>query len=381
MSVPVVSLLRGRQLRCSIFLLLTLLTVLTTTVNAAPAIPVFVQEVRQESFIQTLEALGTLRANESVTLSASVTETVSALHFDDGQRVEAGYLLAELTNAEEKAQLSEAQSALEEAERQYRRVQSLAESRVSTESVLDERYRAYRIAQAQLQAVESRLQDLLIKAPFAGVVGLRNISVGTLVRPGDTITTLDDDSEMKLDMAVPSVYLDVLRPGLGVEASARGMSGKTFTGEIASISSRIDPVTRSVVVRAIIPNEEQLLKPGLLMTVKLQKPPRDAVVVAEEAVVQQGNRARVYVIDETTSPTTVMERTVVLGARQPGRVEAVDGLMAGERVVIHGTMKLRNGSEVRVAATATADDTLQDLLKKAEQPAAVESAPNQNQNR
>lgn len=380
MSVPVVSLLRGRQLRCSIFLLLTLLTVQMTTVNAAPAIPVFVQEVQQESFIQTLEALGTLRANESVTLSASVTEIVSALHFDDGQRVEAGYLLAELSNAEEKAQLSEAQSALEEAERQYRRVQSLTESRVSTESVLDERYRAYRIAQARLQAVESRLQDLLITAPFAGVVGLRNISVGTLVRPGDTITTLDDDSVMKLDMAVPSVYLDVLRPSLGIEARARGMAGKVFTGEIASISSRVDPITRSVVVRALVPNDEQLLKPGLLMTVKLQKPPRDALVIAEEAVVQQGNRARVYVVDETSSPTSVMERTVVLGARQPGRVEVVEGLLEGERVVIHGTMKLRNGSEVRVAATAGPGDTLQDLLEKAGQQAGTKNTSTQSEN-
>jgi membrane fusion protein (multidrug efflux system) len=352
-----------------------LISLLTTQTVAAPATPVFVQTVEREPLIQTIEALGTLRANESVTLSATVTETISAIHFNDGERVKAGQVLVEMTNTEERARLAEARSNLEEAERQYRRVRSLNNSNLSSESILDERRRAYEIAKAQVQQVESRLQDLQIVAPFDGVVGLRNVSVGTLVRPGDTITTLDDDSVMKLDMSVPSVYLDVLRPGLKVTAKARALNNRAFTGEIASIGTRVDPVTRSVQVRALIANEDRQLKPGLLMRVELQKPAREALVIAEEAVILRGNRAQVFVVDNSTTPATALARQVTLGARQPGVVEVTSGLNEGELVVVHGTMKIRNGSEVRIAAKLTGDENLQELLK---QSPASGSAPATN---
>ena len=335
--------------------------------GAAPATPVFVQEVNRAPFTQSIEALGTLRANESVTLTATLTETISALHFNDGQRVTAGDVLAEMTNNEEQALLAEARSAVEEAERQYERERSLTSAKLSTQAVLDERRRAYEMAEARLHAVQSRLRDLLIVAPFDGVVGLRNISVGALVRPGDVITTLDDNITMKLDMTVPAVYLDVLRPGLPVVAKTRGLEAESFRGEIVSIASRVDPVTRSVVVRALIPNKDLMLRPGLLMTVELQKQAREVLVVAEEAIVQRGQRAYVYVVDGNSSPATVVEREVTVGARRPGIVEVVEGLSEGEQVVIHGAMKLRSGSEVRIAAVATGQESLQQLLKQAGQ--------------
>ena len=128
-----------------------------------------------------------------------------------------------------------------------------------------------------MTAIESRLSDRLIKAPFAGVLGLRKISVGALVEPGDLITTLDDDTQMKLDLAVPNVYLGSLRPGMGVVATTRAYGERQFTGEVRSIDSRVDPVTRSVQVRVLLPNPERLLKPGMLMQVTLRKDPREAL--------------------------------------------------------------------------------------------------------
>ncbi|NBC47600.1 MAG: efflux RND transporter periplasmic adaptor subunit, partial [Gammaproteobacteria bacterium] len=195
------------------------------TAVAQPSAPVGViaSIAELEPVADRVEALGTLRANESVTITANVTETVSALHFDDGQRVQAGDLLVEMTSVEEHARLEEAQARLAEAEQQYQRVKSLAAAGSASASLLDERRRDLRTAEATLTAIESQLADRLVKAPFEGVVGLRDISLGALVEPGDVITTLDDDSVMKLDFAVPSLYLPSLAPGVAIEARAAAL--------------------------------------------------------------------------------------------------------------------------------------------------------------
>ena len=218
---------------------------------ATPAMPVFAAEVKKTFFTDRIEALGTLRANESVELTASVIEKVNALYFEDGNRVADGDFLVEMTSAEEHAQLEEARALTVEADRQYRRVKSLAAQGTAARSLLDERRRQQETARARLSAIESRLSDRLIKAPFAGVVGLRNISVGALIEPGDIITTLDDDSVMKLDLSVPDVYLARLKPGLTVIARTRTYKDREFKGEVRSIDSRIDEVSRSVVVRVL----------------------------------------------------------------------------------------------------------------------------------
>jgi membrane fusion protein, multidrug efflux system len=225
---------------------------------------------------ERVEALGTLKANESVNITANVTETISAIHFDDGQRVSEGDILVELTSVEQHALLEEAAVRAGEAERQYQRVKALVAQGAASESLLDERKRDLDTARAVLVAIESRLSDRLIKAPFDGVLGLRNVSRGTLVEPADTITTLDDDSFMKLDFTVPSVYMSALQPGLRIEARAPAYGDRTFEGVVRGVDSRVDPVTRSIQVRALIPNPERTLKPGLLMRVELLVDPRDA---------------------------------------------------------------------------------------------------------
>ena len=202
-----------------------------------------------------LEALGTLRARESVVLTASVTETVTRIHFDDGDRVNAGQVLVKMTSAEEHAQLEEAKS-------QYERIKPLAAEGTAAKSLLDERQREWETARARYAAIISRLDDRLIRAPFAGVVGLRNISVGALVGPGDVITTLDDLSEMKLDFSVPTTFLQTLRPDLAIIASTHAYPERRFEGIVKSIDSRIDPITRTVMVRAVLSNPDAVLKPG-----------------------------------------------------------------------------------------------------------------------
>ena len=186
----------------------------------AAALPVIAAAVRRAAMADPVEALGTLKARESVVISANVTETVSAIYFDDGQRVQQGDLLVEMTSAEEHALIAEGRARVDEAKRQFDRVKSLAGQRSAAQSLLDTSRRDVDTARAALVAIESRLADRLIKAPFDGVLGLRNISVGTLVVPADPIATLDDVSAMKLDFSVPSIYLADLKPGLAVTARA-----------------------------------------------------------------------------------------------------------------------------------------------------------------
>lgn len=331
---------------------------------AQQAAPVVIKEVKLDRIFDRVEALGTLRANESVELTATVSETVTAIHFDDGQRVEAGQILVEMTNEEEHAQLEEAQSTVAEARKQYKRVRPLAQRGAASKSLLDQRRREYETSQARLRAIESRLQDRLIIAPFAGVVGLRNISVGTLIEPGDMITTLDDDSVMKLDFTVPAIHLATLRPGLGIEASSPAFPERRFEGTVSSIGSRIDPTTRSITARALIDNPERLLKPGLLMSIELLKNPRNVLVVPEEALIPSGRETHVLVVDRSSEQTTAQRRQVQTGTRRPGDVEIVDGLKAGEFVVTHGTLRARPGQPVEVIAIDTGDEPLDRLLTK-----------------
>jgi membrane fusion protein (multidrug efflux system) len=323
---------------------------------------VIVSEARIEHFVDRLEALGTLRAIESVTLTVSVTETISAIHFDDGDRVEKDQILVEMTSAEEHAQLEEARALKDEGYRQFRRVQSLEAQGTAAKSLLDERRREWETARARLAAIESRLADRLIRAPFAGVVGLRDLSVGALVEPGDPVTTLDDDALMNLDFEVPSTYLQTLRPGLSVSATAHAFPGRVFTGEVKAIGSRIDPATRSIRVRAVLPNPDRVLKPGLLMQVELLKNPRDALVIPEEALVPLGDRQSVLLVD-TANGNAVVRREIRIGARRPGEVEVLDGLTVGDRVISHGTLKVRPGQQVSIAAVDDGSTPYDQLLQ------------------
>jgi membrane fusion protein (multidrug efflux system) len=330
-----------------------LLSAFGATAVAAPPPQVVVAEVRKEPFVDRVEALGTLRANEMVVLTANATELVTKIHFDDGQRVQAGDVLVEMSGDEERAQLAEARAAAEEARSQYERVRPLAAQGTAAKSQYDERRREWETAQARVAVVESRLADRTIRAPFAGVVGLRKLSVGALVRPGDPITTLDDDGVMKLEFTVPATYVDTLQPGLAIVAKARAYGSREFHGQVRSVDSRVDPVTRSIQARAEIPNPDRALRPGMLMTVVLMKNPREALVVPESAIVSSGRKSHVFRVDADAG-NRVQRREVEVGARRAGEAEIRAGLVAGELVVVHGTQRVRDGQVVQVVPPESA---------------------------
>ncbi|MGF1527532.1 MAG: efflux RND transporter periplasmic adaptor subunit [Candidatus Competibacterales bacterium] len=312
------------------------------------------------TFVDRVEALGTLRAYDAVELTAQVTEQISALHFDDGDQVEAGQVLVELVDREERALLAQARAARDEAQDQLQRSTQLSERGLTPDSELSLRRREFRVAEAQISAMEARIADRLIRAPFAGRMGLRVISVGATVEPGDPIAQLIDDRVMKLDFAVPSAFLANLRPGIAIEARTRAYPEEVFSGEVRSVDSVIDPVTRAVMVRATLPNPDGRLLPGLLMTVDLLLNPRTTLAVPEESVIPTGDQTFVWVVEPRDDHHVVNRRPITTGARRVGDVEVLAGLAPGEWVVTEGTMKIRPGQTV--AVTRAEGDTPVPLL-------------------
>ena len=353
----------GRVARFPLFLALLVLSppaALAQAEGVRPPAAVIVAPVRLGEMVDRIEALGTTRANESVGITSSVTDVVQELLFDDGQAVEAGAVLAILDKAEEEADLRAAQAILSERRLAFQRAQELESRQFAATAQLDERRAALLEAEATIQAIEARIANRIILAPFSGVIGLRDISPGALVEPGDLITTLDDLSVIKLDFTVPAVYLPSLVRGLPIVAKASAFGGREFTGEISSVGSRVDPVTRSITARALIPNPGEVLKPGLLMTVELLKNARRTLIVPEEAVIPRGRQTQVLVVDPETE--TADSRDVELGARRPGAVEVLAGLEEGELVVTHGALRVASGQRVTIEAMETGSEPLSELL-------------------
>ncbi len=325
-------------------------------------VPVITAVAETEAFADVVEALGTLKANNSVTITSTVTELVTDIHFSDGQRVAQGDLLVSMDISDEVAQLQEEQARLDNAQRQVKRLQPLAAQNATSKSALDTQRSLVSVSEAKIQGIQSQINKRKITAPFTGVVGLREISVGSLAQPGFELATLDDDATMKMDFAVPERHLAFLRQGLKINAQTHAFPGQQFTGEIASIDSRIDPVTRSVVVRAIIDNPDRLLKPGILMRIKLATQPRTALLIPEEAITSTAAEQHVFTVNQQSNVTTVERTQITIGTRYGGQIEVLNGLEAGDQVVIHGTLRIKAGDSVNIIAIKKGDETLTELL-------------------
>lgn len=318
--------------------------------SLAEVLEVIVAPVREAVLSDPIHALGTLRANESAQLTATITETISDIRFNDGQRVRAGDVLVAMTNREQLAELAEAEAELAEARQQHQRIEQLAAKDQESRALLDQQRRELDTARARLQAVQARLRDRLITAPFDGVVGLRTLSVGSLLEPGTVITTLHDDSIMKLDFPVPEVFLARISPGLPLSARSRAWPDQVFEGQVVSVSNEVDPVTRAFQVRAELPNPERRLRPGMLMMLTLGSRERSGLVVPEEALITRGREHHVFVIEGAGGELRARRREVQIGSRRPGEVEILNGLRADTRVVVHGGFRLSDGDPVKIRA-------------------------------
>jgi len=318
--------------------------------GGGPPVPVVVTPARLERLSLEVEALGTAKASESMDVTSKVSNVVTAIRFAEGQQVSKGEVLVELDGEQARADLAVANAALTESASQLKRSRELYATKVLSDQQIEQIEATHEANLARVAAARARLNDTVIRAPFSGRVGLRRVSVGSLIAPGAVITTLDDTSTIKLDFTVPETVVAAMRPGLELEATSVAYPGQTFRGKVASVDSRVDPNTRSVTVRGLVPNADGQLKPGMFLNVHLARGAADLLVVPEESLLPEQGDVFVYVIQDGKAA----KRKVQTGQRRVGSVQVTAGLEPGEMVVTEGTQKLRDGANVKVQEAAPA---------------------------
>lgn len=305
-----------------------------------------VEAVALHEFSDRYEAVGTAIANEQVTVTAPVTERITRLGFSDGDYVRAGQILAVLAQGQESASLVSAAARAREAEQQLARISALRERGFATKSSLDAQLATVAATRAGASEARAVIADRIIRAPFSGYVSLRRISVGAVVSAGTEIATISDSSTIKLDFSVPETLLGVVRLGLPIRARAAAFPEMPVSGSISAIDPVIDPTTRAVMVRALIPNRGGRLKPGMLLSVELQSRLRSAVAVPELAIVREGDGRYVYTAGKDGKAKRIAVST---GGRDANLIEVMQGLNPGDRIVTEGVVKLSEGAKLRIA--------------------------------
>ncbi|MGI9489459.1 MAG: efflux RND transporter periplasmic adaptor subunit [Geminicoccaceae bacterium] len=317
-------------------------TSMTGGKRSPPLVEIALAEVMVLS--RKVDAVGTTRARQSVDISPAASGRVLSISFTPGSQVKEGSTLLQLDDIAERADVAEAEAERRKAELALDRAQALVARKSIPQSTVDELAAAFAAAGARLDRAEKQLAERRIEAPFAGRVGLKQVDVGARVDDGTIITTLDDLGAVKVGFGVPEIFFGDVRAGQKVTATSAAFGARVFDGTIETVDSRVDRVSRSFQVRATIPNDDLALPTGMFMLVELTLAERTAVTVPEEAVVVSGDQARLFVVEDGKA----MQRDVVLGQRELGLVEIVDGIEEGERIVVSGTQKVRAGAKVRV---------------------------------
>ena len=315
------------------------------------ATPVGIESVRVRPWVDEVRALGTVRARESVEVTAKVSETVQRVHFESGQQVARGAPLVTLSGQQQQAALRAAEAASVEADRLYERQAQLAAQQLIARASLDSQRATRDAARAQVTQIRANLADRVVRAPFSGVLGIRQVSPGALVTPGTVIATLDDVSRVYVDFPLPERAIAGAGVGQAVTATTAAWPGRDFDGTVSTVSARLDEGSRAAMVRADLPNPDGALKPGMLMEVRLARGQTQAVVVPEIAVQQVGSETFVWRVKGDGS---VEKAQVEIGGRVPGSAMVAKGLSAGERIVTAGVGKLKAGDKVVQAVEAPA---------------------------
>lgn len=316
--------------------------------KARPAALVTAAPIAAENFTDNLDAVGTAFANEQVVLSAPVTERITSLNFSDGGFVSRGQVIATLAAGQEQAELAAAQAQALAAQQQLERIQALKQRGFATAASLESQVALANSARASAQQARASIGDRVIRAPFGGWVSLRTVSPGAIVTAGTPIATVSDISRIKLDFTIPETRLSLIREGQPIKAVSGAWPDRPFTGTIATIDPVIDPATRAVKVRAILPNPDRALKPGMLLTVNVIARQRQSLALPELAVVGDGEERFVFLVEDGKAKRVKVDT----GIRQNGRVEILGGVKAGQTVVTDGVVKLTDGAPVRLPGDA-----------------------------
>lgn len=314
------------------------------------AVPVEAAAVVVDRAERRVNAVGTLRSNESVLVRPEVPGRIVTLGFEEGQKVRRGQTLVQLDTSVERAELAQAQAQLGLARTNAERADELVRRGAGTQRALDEARAALRTNEATVQLAQARIEKMTITAPFDGVAGLRRVSVGAFVQAGAEIVNIEQIDPLKVDFRVPEVFLAAVRTGQRITVTVDALAGEGFVGEVMAIDPLVDAGGRSIVIRARLANPDDKLRPGVFARVGLTLAEREqALFVPEQALVPQGEQHFVFKVVEGADGKQSVRRTQVrLGLRQPARVEVMEGLAAGDRVVTGGLLKIQDGAPVQV---------------------------------
>jgi len=308
-----------------------------------PFIPVNMMKVSATPVSSTVNAVGALIAEDSVVLRPEIDGRIDRLLFKEGQPVKKGAVLVTLDSAEQRARVAAARADLKLAQSRYTRSEELAAQNFISKQALDEARANLDILHARLRQEQVALDRTALRAPFSAVVGLRQVSPGAYVNKGDDIVRLDALGTLKLEVPVPETYLPLVRIGLPVTLTIDALPGQSFSGKVHAIDPVVDPVSRNVRVRARIANPAGTLKPGMFARVTADLGGKtQAILLPEQVIVPRPDGTYVFLAVGGKAEL----RKVTLGKREPGRVEIVSGVKAGDTVVLDGQIKLRPGVPV-----------------------------------
>ncbi|MCC2640399.1 MAG: putative Multidrug efflux transporter, rane fusion protein [Nitrospira sp.] len=314
---------------------------------------VILEPVRIEALQQSIKAVGTLRANESIVIRPEIAGRIRQILFQEGQAAEKDALLIELDDSELQAELSQATAQLKVSRLTYERLKplNLEGKRYVTKQQLDEVAGSLQVAQANHVLYSTRLAKTKVRAPFDGLLGIRRVSPGDFVTTGQDLVNLEDVRTLKIDFKVPETLLRHLVPGQSLELTTDAYPGKTFRGTVYVIDPRVDMATRAVQVRAHIPNVEQRLLPGMFAQVTLHLGEKErAMLIPEEAVIPQKDQTFVYRTQDGMARRTAVQ----LGIRTRGFVQVLSGLQEQDVIVRVGHHKLHDGARIRVVSAIPA---------------------------
>jgi len=310
-------------------------------------VPVRIATVKTGRITEELSAVGTLLANESVMIRPERDGRIAEIHFAEGQLVKKGAKLVSLDSSEIEAQLAAVTAELNLNRGRLKRAEELYAKKFISGQALDDARETLNQSVARHAESKARLEKSWIVAPFEGVAGLRQVSPGAYVKAGQDIARLEGIGTLKLDFRVPEIYLGKIRPDQEVVAGADAFPGETFEGRIYAVEPAVDEQTRTVLLRARIPNLGARLKPGMFARVALVLDTREnALTVPEQALVPLGKERFVYRLADGKALLTRVE----LGLRRPGEVEIAKGLAAGDTIVVDGQLRLQDGAAVTVLA-------------------------------
>ena len=318
--------------------------VLASPAKAQAGTQVEVAPVRLESMPRSASAVGTLRSKDSVVLRSEITGRIIELNIEEGGKVKKGDVVARLDDSVAKAQVQQAQAGLSLAVSQDRRAGELTRQGFISKQARDEAASQLQVQRAALALAQAQLQKTTIVAPFDGLIGLRNVSVGDYVGPGDALVPIESVDPLQVDFRIPEQYLSLVHPGLKLRLRFDALPGQIREGEVGAISPSIDVGGRSILLRANVGNADDALRPGMFARVDLQFADDQVLTIPETALVPSGEERYVYRVAEGKA-----ERVAVrIGQRRGGRIEIASGLSEGDQVVVAGLQKIADGASVTV---------------------------------